>query len=106
VKKFLRKELVTWKNRVHEMLVTKEPNKTIGVDKIFRIHKPEGYKPKSAERNFRHIGRLAFYCPALSYTIKPKNTFYRTNVEKCIDSSMRALAFPELEDTLRYDVLM
>ena len=93
-----------WKNRVHEMLVTKEPNKTIGIDKIFRIHKPEGYKPKSAERNFNILADSLSTAPHCLY-YQAQEYFLSNQIEKCIDSSMRALSFPELEDTLRYDVL-
>ncbi len=94
----------SWKNRVHEMLVCKEPNKTIGVDKIFRIHKPHGYKPRSAERNLNILAdTLAPAANSLYY--QAQEYFLSGQIEKCIDSSMRALAFPELEDTLRYDVL-
>ena len=93
-----------WKNRVHEMLVTKEPNKTIGIDKIFRIHKPEGYKPKSAERNFNILADSLSTAPHCLY-YQAQEYFLSNQIDKCIDSSMRALAFPELEDTLRYDVL-
>ena len=93
-----------WKNRVHEMLVTKEPNKTIATDKIFRIHKPDGYKPKSAERNFNILADTLSTAPNSLY-YQAQEYFLSGQIEKCIDSSMRALAFPELEDTLRYDVL-
>lgn len=93
-----------WKNRVHEMLVTKEPNKTIGVDKIFRIHKPAGYKPKSAERNFRILADTLSTAPNALY-YQAQEYFLSGQWDKCIDSSMRALTFSELEDTLRYDVL-
>ena len=99
-----KKGTCSWKNRVHEMLVTKEPNKTIGVDKIFRIHKPEGYKPKSAERNFNILADSLSTAPHCLY-YQAQEYFLSNQIEKCIDSSMRALAFPELEDTLRYDVL-
>jgi len=93
-----------WKNRVHEMLLTKEPNKTIGVDKIFRIHKPDGYKPKSAERNFNILADSLSTAPHCLY-YQAQEYFLSNQIDKCIDSSMRALSFPELEDTLRYDVL-
>lgn len=99
-----RKGTCYWKNRVHEMLVTKEPNKTIGMDKIFRIHKPEGYKPKSAERNFNILADSLSTAPHCLY-YQAQEYFLSNQIEKCIDSSMRALSFPELEDTLRYDVL-
>jgi glycosyltransferase involved in cell wall biosynthesis len=99
-----RKGTCSWKNRVHEMLVTKEPNKTIGVDKIFRIHKPEGYKPKSAERNFNILADSLSTAPHCLY-YQAQEYFLSNQIDKCIDSSMRALSFPELEDTLRYDVL-
>ena len=93
-----------WKNRVHEMLVCKEPNKTIGLDKIFRIHKPHGYKSKSAERNFNILAdTLAPAANSLYY--QAQEYFLSGQNENCIDSSMRALSFPDLEDTLRYDVL-
>jgi len=93
-----------WKNRVHEMLVTKEANKTIGVDKIFRIHKPDGYKSKSAERNFNILADSLSTAPNSLY-YQAQEYFLSNQVEKCIESSKRALVFPELEDTLRYDVL-
>jgi glycosyltransferase involved in cell wall biosynthesis len=64
-----------WKNRVHEMLVTKEPNKTIGVDKIFRIHKPAGYKPKSAERNFRILADTLSTAPNALILPSPRILF-------------------------------
>jgi len=99
-----KKGTCSWKNRVHEMLVTKEANKTIGVDKIFRIHKPEGYKPKSAERNFNILADSLSTAPHCLY-YQAQEYFLSNQIDKCIDSSMRALAFPELEDTLRYDVL-
>jgi hypothetical protein len=82
----------------------KEPNKTIGVDKIFRIHKPAGYKPKSAERNFRILADTLSTAPNALY-YQAQEYFLSGQWDKCIDSSMRALAFSELEDTLRYDVL-
>jgi len=93
-----------WKNRVHEMLVTKEPNKTIGVDKIFRIHKPHGYKPRSAERNLNILADTLLPAPNSLY-YQAQEYFLSNQIEKCIESSKRALVFPELEDTLRYDVL-
>jgi len=93
-----------WKNRVHEMLVTKEPNKTVATNKIFRIHKPDGYKPKSAERNFNILADTLSTAPNSLY-YQAQEYFLSNQIEKCIDSSMRALAFSELEDTLRYDVL-
>jgi hypothetical protein len=99
-----KKGTCSWKNRVHEMLVTKEPNKTIGTDKIFRIHRPDGYKPKSAERNFNILADTLSTAPNSLY-YQAQEYFLSNQIEKCIDSSMRALAFPELEDTLRYDVL-
>jgi glycosyltransferase involved in cell wall biosynthesis len=99
-----KKGTCSWKNRVHEMLVTKEPNKTIATDKIFRIHKPDGYKPKSAERNFNILADTLSTAPNSLY-YQAQEYFLSNQIEKCIDSSMRALAFPELEDTLRYDVL-
>ena len=98
-----RKGTCSWKNRVHEMLVTKEPNKTIGVDKIFRIHKPDGYKSKSAERNFNILADSLSTAPNSLY-YQAQEYFLSNQVEKCIESSKRALVFPELEDTLRYDV--
>jgi glycosyltransferase involved in cell wall biosynthesis len=93
-----------WKNRVHEMLVTKEPNKTIGVDKIFRIHKPHGYKAKSAERNFNILADTLSTAPNALY-YQAQEYFLSNQMDKCIESSLRALTFSELEDTLRYDVL-
>jgi len=93
-----------WKNRVHEMLVTKEPNKTIGVDKIFRIHKPHGYKPRSAERNFNILADTLVPAPNSLY-YQAQEYFLSNQYEKCIESSKKALMFTELEDTLRYDVL-
>ena len=93
-----------WKNRIHEMLVTKEPNKTIGVDKIFRIHKPNGYKSKSAERNFRILEDTLSTAPNALY-YQAQEYFLSNQMDKCIESSLRALTFSELEDTLRYDVL-
>jgi len=99
-----KKGTCVWKNRVHEMLVTKESNKTIATDKIFRIHKPDGYKPKSAERNFNILADTLSTAPNSLY-YQAQEYFLSNQIEKCIDSSMRALAFPELEDTLRYDVL-
>jgi glycosyltransferase involved in cell wall biosynthesis len=94
----------SWKNRVHEMLVTKEPNKTIGVDKILRIHKPNGYKSKSAERNFNILADTLSTAPNALY-YQAQEYFLSNQMDKCIDSSLRALTFSELEDTLRYDVL-
>ncbi|NBV72540.1 MAG: hypothetical protein EBR60_10980, partial [Burkholderiaceae bacterium] len=94
----------SWKNRIHEMLVTKEPNKTIGVDKIFRIHKPNGYKSKSAERNFNILADTLSTAPNALY-YQAQEYFLSNQMDKCIDSSLRALTFSELEDTLRYDVL-
>ena len=99
-----KKGTCSWKNRVHEMLATKEPNKTIGVDKIFRIHKPDGYKAKSAERNFNILADTLSTAPNSLY-YQAQEYFLSNQVEKCIESSKRALVFPELEDTLRYDVL-
>ena len=99
-----KKGTCSWKNRVHEMLVTKEANKTIGIDKIFRIHKPDGYKAKSAERNFNILADSLSTAPNSLY-YQAQEYFLSNQMDKCIDSSMRALAFPELEDTLRYDVL-
>ena len=93
-----------WKNRVHEMLIAKEPNKTIGVDKIFRIHKPHGYKPRSAERNFNILADTLVPAPNSLY-YQAQEYFLSNQHEKCIESSKKALMFAELEDTLRYDVL-
>ena len=93
-----------WKNRVHEMLISKEPNKTIGLDKIFRIHKPHGYKAKSAERNFNILADTLSTAPNALY-YQAQEYFLSNQMDKCIDSSLRALTFSELEDTLRYDVL-
>jgi len=99
-----KKGTCSWKNRVHEMLVTKEPNKTIGVDKIFRIHKPHGYKAKSAERNFNILADTLSTAPNALY-YQAQEYFLSNQMDKCIESSLRALTFSELEDTLRYDVL-
>jgi glycosyltransferase involved in cell wall biosynthesis len=99
-----KKGTCTWKNRVHEMLVCKEPNKTIGVDKIFRIHKPHGYKPRSAERNFNILSDTLASAPNSLY-YQAQEYFLSNQHDKCIESSKKALMFTELEDTLRYDVL-
>jgi len=99
-----RKGTCRWKNRVHEMLVCKEPNKTIGLDKIFRIHKPHGYKPSSANRNFNILADTLSPAPNSLY-YQAQEYFLSNQYEKCIESSKKALMFAELEDTLRYDVL-
>lgn len=101
---FSRKGKCRWRNRVHEMLVASEPDKLVAVDQTFRIHKPHGYKQTSADRNFRILADTLEPAPnSLYYTAQ--EAYLSNQVERCIDYSKRALMFPELDDTLRYDVL-
>lgn len=99
-----RKGRCYWKNRVHEMLVAKDSNKMFGIDKVVRVHKPHGYKKTSADRNFAILKDTLEPAPnSLYYT--QQEYFLSMNWEKCLEFGAMALMFPELEDTLRYDVL-
>jgi hypothetical protein len=100
----LRKGMGKWKNRVHEMLCTDNPNKLIGIDKIVRIHRPHGYKPASAERNFRILEDVIEPAPNALY-YKAQEQFLSGKYPECYETSKKALMFESLEDTLRYDVL-
>jgi len=93
-----------WKNRVHEMLVAEDQSKIFGVDKVVRVHNPKGYKKTSADRNFSILKDVLEPTPnALYYT--QQEHFLTTNWADCIKYGKLAIQFPELEDTLRYDVL-
>jgi glycosyltransferase involved in cell wall biosynthesis len=99
-----RKGKCHWKNRVHEMLVAKDSTKMFGIDKVVRVHKPHGYKKASADRNFAILKDTLEPAPnSLYYT--QQEYFLSMNWEKCLEFGAMALMFPELEDTLRYDVL-
>lgn len=93
-----------WRNRVHEALVAEDSTKLFGVDKIVRIHKPKGYKKTSADRNFAILKDTLEPTPnALYYT--QQEYFLSQNWADCLKFGKLAIQFPELEDTLRYDVL-
>ena len=93
-----------WKNRVHEMLVAEDQTKIFGVDKVVRIHRPNGYKKTSADRNFTILKDVLEPTPnALYYT--QQEYFLSQNFSKCLEIGKLAIQFPELDDTLRYDVL-
>jgi len=99
-----RKGKCKWKNRVHESLVANEENKMFGIDKVVRIHKPHGYKKTSADRNFAILKDTLEPAPnSLYYT--QQEYFLSMNWEKCLEFGAMALMFPDLDDTLRYDVL-
>ena len=100
----LKKGMGKWKNRVHETLYANEPNKIFGVDKIVRIHKPVGYKPKSAERNFRILEDVIEPVPNALY-YKAQEQFLSGKHQECYETSRKALMFEALDDTLKYDVL-
>ena len=93
-----------WKNRVHEMLVAEDNSKIFGIDKVVRVHKPKGYKKTSADRNFAILKDTLEPTPnALYYT--QQEHFLTQNWAECLKYGKLAIQFPELEDTLRYDVL-
>jgi glycosyltransferase involved in cell wall biosynthesis len=93
-----------WRNRVHEMLVAEDQSKLFGVDKVVRVHNPKGYKKTSAERNFAILRDVLEPTPnALYYT--QQEHFLTQNWAQCLKFGKLAVQFPELEDTLRYDVL-
>ena len=93
-----------WKNRVHEMLVAEDQTKIFGVDKVIRVHNPKGYKKTSADRNFAILKDVLEPTPnALYYT--QQEYFLTQNWADCLKYGKLAIQFPELEDTLRYDVL-
>jgi glycosyltransferase involved in cell wall biosynthesis len=93
-----------WKNRVHEMLVAEDQSKIFGVDKVVRVHNPKGYKKTSADRNFAILKDVLEPTPnGLYYT--QQEYFLTQNWAECLKFGKLAIQFPELEDTLRYDVL-
>ena len=93
-----------WKNRVHEMLVAEDQSKIFGIDKVVRVHNPKGYKKTSADRNFAILKDTLEPTPnALYYT--QQEHFLTQNWADCLKYGKLAIQFPELEDTLRYDVL-
>jgi hypothetical protein len=93
-----------WKNRVHEMLVAEDQSKIFGIDKVVRVHNPKGYKKTSADRNFTILKDTLEPTPnALYYT--QQEHFLTQNWADCLKYGKLAIQFPELEDTLRYDVL-
>jgi len=93
-----------WKNRVHEMLVADDQSKVFGIDKVVRVHRPHGYKKTSADRNFTILKDTLEPTPnSLYYT--QQEYFLSQNWENCLKFGKLAIQFPELEDTLRYDVL-
>jgi hypothetical protein len=93
-----------WKNRVHEMLVSEDNSKIFGIDKVVRVHKPKGYKKTSADRNFAILKDTLEPTPnALYYT--QQEHFLTQNWAECLKYGKLAIQFPELDDTLRYDVL-
>ena len=93
-----------WKNRVHEMLVAEDQSKIFGIDKVVRVHNPKGYKKTSADRNFTILKDVLEPAPnALYYT--QQEYFLSQNWAECLKFGKMAVQFPELEDTLRYDVL-
>lgn len=100
----LRKGRGKWKNRVHEMLTVENQANIIGVDKIVRIHRPKGYKAKSAERNFRILEDVIEPTPSALY-YKAQEFFLSGKHKECIETSKLALQFTALDDTLKYDIL-
>ena len=93
-----------WRNRVHEMLVSEDAGKVVGVDKVVRVHRPKGYKKTSADRNFAILKDTLEPTPnALYYT--QQEHFLTQNWADCLKYGKLAIQFPELDDTLRYDVL-
>jgi len=94
-----------WKNRVHETLVADDQSKVFGVDKIVRIHKPHGYKKTSADRNFKILeDQLSGVSQALYY--KQQEYFLSAQYPQAVDIGERALKFSDLDETLKYDVLI
>ena len=100
----LRKGKGRWAGRVHETLFANEPNKLLGIDKIVRIHKPQGYKPKSAERNFKILEDVIEPVPNALY-YKAQEQFLSGKHQECYETSQKALMFETLDDTLKYDIL-
>lgn len=94
-----------WKNRVHETLIAKDQSKMFGIDKIWRIHKPHGYKKTSADRNFKILEDELKGTPHALY-YQQQEYFLSGQHAKAIESGKRALAFPDLDETLKYDVLL
>lgn len=100
-----RKGTCEWRNRVHETLVAHDPSKMFGLDKIWRIHKPHGYKKTSADRNFKILEDELKGTPHALY-YQQQEYFLSGQHAKAIESGKRALAFPDLDETLKYDVLL
>ena len=93
-----------WKNRVHEALEPDDRNKLLAIDKVMRIHRPITDKKDSADRNHRILADELKEAPFhLYYT--HQEYFLRGNVEKAIELGERALAFPDLDETLKYELL-
>ena len=100
-----RKGTCEWRSRVHETLMVFDQSKMFGLDKIWRIHKPHGYKKTSADRNFKILEDELKGTPNALY-YQQQEYFLSGQHAKAIESGKRALAFPDLDETLKYDVLL
>ena len=92
-----------WKNRVHEMLVAEDQSKIFGVDKVVRVHRPKGYKPTSAKRNFTILEDVIEPAPNALY-YKAQEFYLSGKYKECIETSKQALIFGNLDETLKYDI--
>ena len=100
----VRKGRGRWRNRVHEALEPDDRNKLLAIDKVLRIHRPITSKIDSADRNHRILADELKEAPFhLYYT--HQEFFLRGNIEKAIELGERALAFPDLDETLKYELL-
>jgi glycosyltransferase involved in cell wall biosynthesis len=100
----LRKGCGRWKNRVHEALEPNDRNKLLAIDKVFRIHRPITSKADSADRNHRILADELTSTPFHLY-YQHQEFFLRGQIDKAIEVGERALAFPDLDETLKYELL-
>jgi len=100
----LRKGCGQWKNRVHEALEPNDRNKLLAIDKVLRIHRPLTSKADSANRNHKILADELKDVPFHLY-YQHQEFFLRGNIEQAIAVGEKALVFPDLDETLKYELL-